>query len=99
MPAPFGAPVWRPPAPHRRRKPVAVSVLVQRVLHLVGRVADLLLEPAGGLVDLALALEIVVTRQVARRFLDVALGLIEVVTHGVFSLVGRVPGHLPDPPG
>src|SRR5438105_247936 len=49
---------------------------------LVGQVLHDVLHLPGCLVDLALALQLVVVGEVARRFLDAALGLVQLSTHG-----------------
>src|ERR1044072_7919458 len=51
------------------------------VLHLVGRVVDLLLDRSHGLVDLALVLQALVVGQVACSFFDAALCLVDVRLH------------------
>ena len=63
------------------------SVAGELVLHLV----DALLDLAGGLVDLALALHVLVVGEIADGLLDPALGLIAFTTHGRSFRRGRRP--------
>src|SRR4051812_5080104 len=66
------------------RRPSRRSVLVDDVLELVARVADLVLDRAGGLVDLALALEAVISGEVSPGFLHAALEIVSAaVAHDV----------------
>src|SRR5215218_492070 len=67
----------------RWRRPVSVVVTPERILHLVGRIADLVLHGATRLVDLALAAQVVVVGEVAGSLLDAALRSVDVaVSHG-----------------
>src|SRR6202042_1725936 len=69
-----------PEAGERARRPrLTASLAVNRVLRLVGDVVDRVLDRGLRLVGLALAPELVVVGQAAGRFLDPALGLIDVL--------------------
>src|SRR3546814_592261 len=66
-------PTWRSGS-----KPTTAELLVQLVLHGIDHVADLVLDLAGRLVDLALVLEVLVVGEVACGFLHPALHVIHV---------------------
>src|SRR3546814_20414643 len=68
-----GRPTWRSGS-----KPTTAELLVQLVLHGIDHVADLVLDLAGRLVDLALVLEVLVVGEVACGFLHPALPVIHV---------------------
>src|SRR3954469_12236098 len=69
------------------------SVSLERVLCAVGDVAHLVLDRAARLVDLALALKVLIARQVACGLLDVALRLVScAVTHAVAPISVSRPG-------
>src|SRR5690349_18899312 len=67
---------WTTGARARPAAPPRGLVLVDDVLRLVGRVADLVLDRAARPVDLALVLQAVVAGQRAGGLLDAALGLV-----------------------
>src|SRR3546814_11110863 len=82
-------PTWRSGS-----KPTTAELLVQLVLHGIDHVADLVLDLAGRLVDLALFREVLVVGEVACGFLHPALQVIH-VAH-VPLLIGYL-SCLPDP--
>src|SRR4051794_30426152 len=63
-----------PDVPH-----AAPAALLQRVLHLVGRVADLLLDRGRRLVDLALVLEAVIAGERSAGLLQTAAGILDLL--------------------